>query len=63
MFAQLQKISLVSTHLLEAVGDALDEGVAAAAISDALLVRREIFAHGSGVVVVEGFGLWQLTLL
>ena len=50
-----KKIWLASTHLLEAVGNALDEGVAAAAISDALLVRREIFAHGSGVVVVEGF--------
>ena len=45
-----KKISWPSTHLLEAVGNALDEGVAAAASGDALLIRREIFAHG---VVVE----------
>ena len=45
-----KKIWLASTHLLEAVGNALDEGVAAAAISDALLIRREIFVHGDVVV-------------
>ena len=41
-------------HLIESVGDALEEGVAGAVVRDALRVRREVFAHdewlGLGVV-------------
>ncbi len=35
-------------HLIESVGDALEEGVAGAVVRDALRVRREVFAHDDG---------------
>ena len=38
-------------HLIESVGDALEEGVAGAAVRNALRVRREIFAHDDGLVL------------
>lgn len=35
-------------HLIESVGDALEEGVAGAVVRDALRVSREVFAHDDG---------------
>ena len=42
-------------HLIESVGDALEEGVAGAVVRDALRIRRDVLAHDDGLVSGVGW--------